>query len=79
MECNNLFCKKQCSTHSLKHVKVAVLQSDACTCNAVILRLLAVSVATSSHGVLIAICMVLQVGKMLLLTAARGMHEFFQI
>ena len=26
-----------------------------------------------------AICMVLQVGKMVLLTAARGMHEFFQI
>ena len=26
-----------------------------------------------------ALCMVLQVGKMVLLTAARGMHEFFQI
>ena len=26
-----------------------------------------------------AICMVLQVGKMVLLTAARGMHELFQI
>ena len=26
-----------------------------------------------------AICMVLQVGKMVLLTAARGMHDFFQI
>ena len=26
-----------------------------------------------------AICMVLQVGKIVVLTAARGMHEFFQI
>eukprot|EP01048_Picozoa_sp_COSAG05_P003656 COSAG05_NODE_174_length_14944_cov_32.054092_14_plen_44_part_00 len=25
------------------------------------------------------ICVVLQVGKMVVLTAARGMHEFFQI